>query len=119
MASEKTKVLESENFQTLVRKKGQVSAVLFLLAICAYFGFVSLLAFKTETLAQRLGSGVNLGIPLGIGVIIWSWILTGIYVRWANTTYDNMVEKVRADVTAAGNADGSFDNANDSNGGHA
>ncbi len=24
-----------------------------------------------------------------------SWIFTGIYVRWANTTYDGLVKKVR------------------------
>jgi uncharacterized membrane protein (DUF485 family) len=29
-----------------------------------------------------------IGIPLGAGVIVGSWVLTAIYIVWANQRYD-------------------------------
>jgi uncharacterized membrane protein (DUF485 family) len=41
------------------------------------------------------GSVTTIGIPIAVGTIFFSWILTGIYVFWANSTYDNLVKKVK------------------------
>ena len=44
-------------------------------------------------LAQKIGSGVTtLGVPLGIGVIVFTIILTWIYVRRANSEFDSINE---------------------------
>jgi uncharacterized membrane protein (DUF485 family) len=53
-----------------------------------------LLAYAPDVLRARAGSA-TLGIPLGISVIVFAWILTGIYVKWANGAYDTMVARVR------------------------
>ncbi len=89
---------QDPQFQELVRAKSRLSRVLTLLMFGAYFGFVGLLAFAPEVLSARVGSA-TLGIPLGIGVIVFAWILTGIYVRWANGAYDSMVARVRESAT--------------------
>ncbi|HEX8833299.1 MAG TPA: DUF485 domain-containing protein [Abditibacteriaceae bacterium] len=96
MSKVKRDTLQSEDFLKLARQKGQISGVLTALAMLSYFGFIFLLAFQRDVLARRVSSGVNLGIPLGIGVIIVSWILTGIYVKWANSSYDSMIETVKS-----------------------
>jgi uncharacterized membrane protein (DUF485 family) len=56
--------------------------------IVLYFGFVLLIAFAKPLLGRLLAPGLSLGIVLGAGVIVCSWLLTWIYVRWANTRYD-------------------------------
>lgn len=56
--------------------------------IVLYFGFVMLIAFDKPLLGRLLVPGLSLGIVLGAGVIVCSWLLTWIYVRWANTRYD-------------------------------
>jgi uncharacterized membrane protein (DUF485 family) len=56
--------------------------------IVLYFGFVVLIAFDKPLLGRLLVPGLSLGIVLGAGVIVCSWLLTWIYVRWANTRYD-------------------------------
>jgi uncharacterized membrane protein (DUF485 family) len=61
-----------------------------------FYGFVSLLAWNSDFLAQKWSGSINRGIPLGIGVIIVSWILTGVYVRWANARYDALVARVKS-----------------------
>ena len=56
-----------------------------------YFGFIALIAYNKELLARPLTRGLTLGILLGALVIVSSWLLTWIYVRWANSHYDTEV----------------------------
>ena len=53
-----------------------------------YFGFVLLVAYGRKLLAVQVVPGLTLGILLGALVIVASWILTWIYVRWAAVHYD-------------------------------
>ena len=80
----------------LSREKGAISSRLTIALLAFYFGFIVLLAFAPETLAGRVGNA-TLGIPLGIGVIIAAWLLTGVYVRWANTRHDELVARILKD----------------------
>ena len=59
--------------------------------ILLYFGFIALVAFGRSFLALQVVPGLSLGIMLGALVIVASWVLTWIYVRWANTVYDPQV----------------------------
>ena len=56
-----------------------------------YFGFIALIAYDKELLARPVTRGLTLGILLGALVIVSSWVLTWIYVRWANAHYDSEV----------------------------
>lgn len=91
-------LLADTEFQELARRKNSLSITLSVALLAIYFGYMLLLAFAPQVLAARLGA-VTLGIPLGIGVIVIAWILTGIYVRWANGPYDAMVKRVKGKVT--------------------
>jgi uncharacterized membrane protein (DUF485 family) len=53
-----------------------------------YFGFVLLVAYGRELLGIQVVPGLTLGILLGALVIVASWILTWVYVRWAAAHYD-------------------------------
>jgi uncharacterized membrane protein (DUF485 family) len=88
-------ILEDEEFKSLSKQKDTVSLILTLLELFIYFGFISLIAFNKPFLASKLSGDITVGIPIGIGVIVLSWILTGIYVNWANKKYDPMVENVK------------------------
>jgi uncharacterized membrane protein (DUF485 family) len=63
--------------------------------IVVYFGFILLIAYRRDLLAMRLAPGLSLGIVLGALVIVASWLLTWIYVRWANAHYDTALERIR------------------------
>ena len=43
----------------------------------------------------------TIGIPLGLGVIIFAIILTGLYVQWANTKYDSLIARIKSRVQKA------------------
>ena len=69
------------------RIAGTLTAAMMLI----YFGFIALIAYDKELLARRVTRGLTLGILLGALVIVASWVLTWVYVRWANAHYDTEV----------------------------
>ena len=62
--------------------------------------------------AQKIGEFTTLGIPLGVAVIVFAWVLTAIYVVWANKSYDPEVERLRSEdaATYAGDSAASPEN---------
>jgi uncharacterized membrane protein (DUF485 family) len=60
--------------------------------VVLYFGFILLVAYRGALLGVQVVPGLTLGILLGALVIVISWILTWVYVRWAATHYDPRVE---------------------------
>ena len=61
-----------------------------------YFGFILSIAFARPLLATLVAPGLSLGILFGAFVIVASWGLTWVYVRWANRHYDSALEKLRS-----------------------
>ena len=79
----------------LDRARWRVALTLTGASVLLYFGFIALVAFGRPILAVQVVPGVSLGILLGALVIVASWFLTWIYVRWANTVYDPQVRALQ------------------------
>lgn len=90
-------LLEDPEFQKLARQKNAITLTLTVVELVLYFGFIALIAYNKAFLGQKVsaGSAITIGIPIAVGVIILSWILTGIYIFWANDKYDAMVKRVK------------------------
>jgi uncharacterized membrane protein (DUF485 family) len=88
-------LLEAPEFHELAARKNTVSLSLTLAMLAVYFGFIFLIAFRKDLVGAKLSAHVTWGIPMGIGVIVAAWLLTGIYVGWANSTYDGLVSALR------------------------
>lgn len=80
--------------RALGRRRWRVAISLTIAMIVMYFGFIALIAFNKPLLATRITDGLSLGILLGALVIVASWLLTWVYVRWANTHYDTALESI-------------------------
>jgi uncharacterized membrane protein (DUF485 family) len=83
--------LDQERFRELVARKRVVSAILTVLILVVYFGFILVLAFRRDLLALKVGEHLTLGVPVGLAVIVSACVLTGVYVAWANSVYDESV----------------------------
>jgi uncharacterized membrane protein (DUF485 family) len=79
----------------LARERTRVGILLTAAVIAVYFGFIGAVAFARGTLARLLVPGLSLGIALGASVIVAAWLLTWVYVRWANTHYDPALRALR------------------------
>lgn len=97
-ASRVKEILESEKFKNLVKKRLTVSLSLTAIMLIVYFGFMLTIAFYKDLLALKIGEHITIGLPVGIGVIIFAWLLTGIYTRWANNKYDKAVRELRNEI---------------------
>jgi len=87
--------LDMNKFEILVKTRAKVASVLAVLMLAIYYGFILVLAFDKELFSVKIGEHLNLWIPIGIGVIFSAWLLTGVYVAWANTKYDSMVKEIK------------------------
>ena len=60
-----------------------------------YYGYIAIIAFNKDVLAARLGEGVmTVGIPVGFGVIVFTILITGFYVRRANSEFDQLTREI-------------------------
>jgi uncharacterized membrane protein (DUF485 family) len=82
-------------FQELVSKRSRFAWTLTLAMLVIYFGFIFVIAFAPGVLAAKIGTGVTtVGIPIGLGVIVSAFLLTGIYVRRANSEFDDITTNI-------------------------
>jgi uncharacterized membrane protein (DUF485 family) len=81
--------------RALAGTRARIVTILTAAMMVLYFGFILLIAFAKPLLGRLLAPGLSLGIVLGAAVIVISWLLAGIYVRWANRHYDHAVARMR------------------------
>ncbi|QEP91705.1 DUF485 domain-containing protein [Klebsiella pneumoniae] len=96
------RIENSAHFRELVASRQRFAAILSVIMLVIYVGFILLIAFAPGWLGTPLhaGTSVTARIPLGIGVIVISFILTGIYVWRANGEFDRLTKSVLNEVKA-------------------
>lgn len=99
MPNNHQEILESKEFKKLVYKRWVVSLLLTGLMLSVYFGYLLTIAFNKPVLSHQIDKNVTLGLPIGIGIILLAWLLTGIYVYWANSDYDKSVTEIKNKIT--------------------
>ncbi len=94
------KILRNPKYQELQSKRNRLAIILTILMLVVYYGYIALIAFDKEFLAQPIGSGVTtLGIPIGFGIIVFTILITGIYVRRANGEFDTLTKEILKDAS--------------------
>lgn len=89
------RVVSNPQYQELKRKRSSFGWTLTWAMMIVYYGFIMLVAFNKEFLSQKLGAGVmTIGVPLGFGVIVFTVIITIIYVKRANSEYDDLTAAI-------------------------
>jgi uncharacterized membrane protein (DUF485 family) len=84
-----------DRLRQLHKTRWRIALALTAAVVVIYFGFILLIAYRRDLLASLVVPGLSVGILLGALVIVASWLLTWFYVRWANTTYDTELERIR------------------------
>jgi uncharacterized membrane protein (DUF485 family) len=79
----------------LAARRLRVALSLTAAMLVVYFGFILLIAFAKGFLSERIVSGLTVGMALGVCVILATWVLTWIYVSWANRVYEPEVARLR------------------------
>ncbi len=86
------RILQNPKFKEMVRKKSM---------LFVYVGFMLLVGYNKEFLLSSISGGVTTwGIPLGLGIIVLSFILCGVYSYIANNKLDQLTEEAIREVEA-------------------
>ena len=94
------RVKANPKFLEFVAARNRYSIIMTIISAAAYYGFILLVAYDKEFLATKIGPGwtTSIGVPLGVGVIVFTIILTWIYVRRANGEFDETNAKLIAEA---------------------
>ena len=87
-------------YHEMVSKRSRFGWMMAILMLVVYYAFIMTIAFAPQVLGQPISntSVITVGIPIGLGVILFAFLLTGIYVYQANTVFDRMNEELKKEV---------------------
>ncbi|MGV8960184.1 MAG: DUF485 domain-containing protein [Stenotrophomonas sp.] len=87
-------------YQKLHRTRNRLGWFLTILMLLTYYGYIGLIAFDKAFLAQPIGPGkvTTLGIPIALGLMVFTIVITGLYVRRANKQFDQLTRQIVEEV---------------------
>jgi uncharacterized membrane protein (DUF485 family) len=86
---------DRQALEALAARRLRVALLLTGVMLVVYFAFILLIAFDKTLLARELVDGLSLGMLLGVVVVLTTWVLTWIYVGWANRRYEPELQRLR------------------------
>ena len=94
------RIQRNPKYLELKSKRNRFGWTLAILMLIVYYGYIGLIAFDKAFLAQPMGSGVTtIGIPIGMAVIVFTVVITGIYIQRANSEYDRLTREILEEAT--------------------
>jgi len=94
------RIQSNPKYQQLKQTRSRYGWTLAILMLIVYYGYTALVAFDKSFLAKPMGDGVTtIGIPIGMVVIVFSVIITGLYVRRANKEFDALTRDILKEAT--------------------
>jgi len=90
------RIRQNPRYHELVKKRGRLAVTLSVIVLVAYYSFMMVVAFAPSILSRPLGEGLTLsvGVPVGAGIIVVSWLLTGLYSHFANGEFEDINNKL-------------------------
>lgn len=82
-------------YAALTRARKKIMWPLSIITIAAYFVLILAIAFNPHSLGNPVGNGVtSIGIMLGLGIILLCFVVTGIYVYYANRVLEPLNQAI-------------------------
>ncbi len=87
-------------FTELVRRRNRLGYTLSAVVLAVYCAFILAIAFAPKALGTPLWDGAvtSVGIPIGVAIIVISFLVTGLYVRRANAEFDELNRQIIEDT---------------------
>lgn len=92
-------IKNNPKYQELVSKRNSLAWTLSIIMLVVYYAFILVIAFDPSLLGAKTGSGViTVGIPVGIAIIFIAFALTGVYVKKANSEFDDLTKQIKDEI---------------------
>lgn len=99
------RIKNNPKYQELVSTRSKFAWKLAIMVFIVYYGFILLLAYMPEVLGTSISGGVTTwGIPVGVAIIVFSVVITGVYTKKANTEFDKLTKEIKQELKEEVNA---------------
>lgn len=92
---------ESERFQGLRRLQRSFIFPMAAFFLLWYFVYVLLAAFATDFMSQRVWGDITVGLLMGLGQFVTTFVITMAYVSFANRRLDPIAAEIRDELEKA------------------
>lgn len=92
-----SKIEADPHFAELRRARRRLDWVLAGIMLTVYMTFLLLMGYAPDWLGQRISedSVTSIGLPIGAGVIVFAFLMTGVYSWWANRRFDPLIAAIK------------------------
>lgn len=92
-------IKNNPKYKKLLKERSSLAWKLSIIMMIVYYAFILVIAFNPSLLGAKLGASViTVGIPVGIAIIFIAFILTGIYVKRANSEFDALSRQIKEEI---------------------
>lgn len=103
------RILQNPKFKEMVSRKSKLSWTLTIIMLIVYVGFMLLVGYNKEFLMSSFSGGVTTwGMPLGLSIIVLSFLLCGVYSYVANNKLDQLTKDAMKEVEAIAHEKGQY-----------
>ena len=90
------RIRKNPKFDELVTKRSRFAWTLPVVVLGIYFAFIMVGAFNPTLLATPIWEGgtATIAWPIGAGMILLFWLMTGLYIRRANSEFDDINSEI-------------------------
>ncbi len=100
MTDELVERIESNpKYKELVSKRTSLGVKLGVFVLVLFYSYILTIAFNKQFLATKIGDSMTtIGFPIALAILVISFITTLVYVRRANTEFEELTNEIRKDV---------------------
>ncbi|MGN6271835.1 MAG: DUF485 domain-containing protein [Protaetiibacter sp.] len=91
---------QSDRFQELKKRHRSFVFPVLALALLWYFAYVLLAGYAPEFMSTPVFGSINVGLLIGLGQVLTTFVVTMLYVWYANKKLDPVAEEIREGATA-------------------
>ncbi len=95
------KIRNNPKYQKLVKERSSFAWKLTITMLVVYYAFILVIAFSPATLGASMGGITTVGIPVGLAIIVFSFAITGVYVKRANGEFDKLTQEIKEEAGKA------------------
>ena len=94
------RIQNDPDYKELLSKRTGFAWILSIIMLVVYYAYILVIAFNKESLHTPVSEGslMTVGVPVGVAIIVFSFIMTGIYVRRANSEFDELTKRIKDKV---------------------
>ncbi len=94
------RVIANPKFKELTSRRNRFAWILSVVMLVIYYTFVLMAAYSPASFATPLGEGMtfSMGLTIGFGLNMFCFLMTGIYVRRANSEFDDLNRAILEEV---------------------